>query len=43
VRAAAIEAGIVKVLTQLEQAQRAWQKLDAGDRKAFRKWLEEQP
>lgn len=40
VRAAAIEAGIVKVPTNLEKAQKAFLKLTDGEREAFAEWID---
>lgn len=40
VRAAAIEAGIVKVPTNLQKAQKAFLKLTDGEREAFAEWMD---
>lgn len=42
VRAAAIEAGIVKVPTAFEVACKAYLKLDAKDRRGFAEWIQQQ-
>lgn len=42
VRAAAIEAGIVKVPSALDLLRRAWGKAAKRDREAFLKWVCEQ-
>jgi hypothetical protein len=40
VRAAAIEAGIIKVPTLLEQTQKLWRKMSDDERQSFLEWLE---
>jgi hypothetical protein len=40
VRAAAIEAGIIKVPTGLQQLQKAWRKASDDERQSFLEWLE---
>ena len=42
VRAAAIDAGIVKVPTSLENAQKAFSKLSKTERRTFIKWIDQQ-